>query len=681
MKSLLRRTLTWFPVLILLLSIRHGDPLIAQAFADSQGGQASLYAQPDSMTQRPDTLVSIPASGADGGSGMLWAPSFPARQTDIDATWALQETGCDGAESIAYEASCDCVDPCDSCIDLEKEGPASARPGELITYTFTVTNCGSTLLKDVWVADYRVFGCAKQEVGDLQPGESYGFQGSYRIPLDRCGDVVNFAWAVGRSTHCLGVCDKDWWIVDVPCGPGPTAEVEIAKRPQSQTIEYGTGATFTITVTNTGEVDLAPVVVDDPRALECNRSLASLPVGASTSYQCTVPNVTETFTNVVAVTASAPWGEAVFDEDEAQVIVAVPALEARKGPDLLAIERGGVVTFTVAITNTGEVPLGPLTVQDPLAPACDRSLGSLATGDSIQYECASPAVTASFTNTLYATGTTPAGASVTAQDAARVVIGSVSIEKYLGIGGVPEWQQADTPPGPPVLVGTPVWFWFTVRNTGNGVLTNLTLTDSALDLSAYEECVPPLTLLPGATFDCVVGPLYASEGQHSDEGRVTGQLAGRTFAAEDGVFYLGYDGSGASIDLEKYIAVDGGEWQEADTIDAAPEIPAGPDDDPLIEFLFAVLNTGAVPLYDVSVVDTDLDLSSCPAVPSPLGIGASYECIVELPKALPCLQTNVATATGYLDGLPYRDTDAVHYQGVPCYTPTRYRVYLPMVLQ
>jgi uncharacterized repeat protein (TIGR01451 family) len=618
---------------------------------------------------------------AGGAEEALWPSALlPAPQDGGDILWTLQGTGCDGAETLDYETSCDCVRPCDSCIDLEKAGPSSAQPGELITYTFTVTNCGDTPLQDVWVADYRVFGCAKQEVGDLQPGESYSFEAPYTVPLDRCGDLINFAWAVGRSALCFGVCDKDWWIVDVPCVPGPTAAVEIIKRPQAQTVENGAGATFAITVTNSGEVDLGPVAVDDPRALECNRSLESLPVGASTSYECTVPNVTQPFTNVIVATATTPSGESVSDEDEAQVLVATPGIEIHKSPDLLPAERGGIVTFTVGLTNSGEVSLGSVIVRDALAPECSRSLQVLEEGAGIQYECASAVVAASFTNTISVTGTTPGGASVTGQDEARVVIGGLSIEKHLGIGGVPEWQDADTPPGPPVLVGTPIWFWLMVRNTGDAEMSDLTLMDSALDLSAYPECALPLTLSPGAPFDCVVGPLFAQEGQHSDIAQITGQFAGRTFSAEDGVYYLGYNGSGASIDLEKYIAIDDGDWQDADSIDAAPEVPAGPDDEPLIQFLFAVMNTGAIPLYDVSVVDTDLDLSSCPEIP-PLEPGASHQCIVELPRAMPCLQTNVATATGYHNDLPYSDTDAVHYQGVPCFTPTFYHVYLPMIVR
>lgn len=678
MWSLIRRTL-WFPVLILLLSLRQGTPLIAEPLMDERGDHMPSSARSAVALRETDRLAPAYAGAPDRALDIVWVPSLATGEGGAGSGWALQGTECSGSEALAYEASCDCVRPCDSCIDLAKEGPSSAQPGELITYTLTVTNCGSTLLRDVWVADYRVFGCAKKEVGNLEPGESHRFQAPYRVPLEQCGDLVNLAWAVGRSTDCFGVCDKDWWIVDVPCGPGPAAGIEIAKRPQSQTIEYGTEVTFAITVTNTGEVALDSVVVDDPRALECSRLLGSLPAGGSTTYQCTIPGVTQTFTNVIAVTASTPSDETVFDDDEAQVVVAVPGIECSKSPDLSAVERGEVITFTVGITNSGELGLGPVIVRDPIASACDRSFEYLDVGAAIHYQCTSQVVTGSFTNTVYATGTTPAGLVVTAQDTARVVVGSVAIEKYLGIGGVPAWQPADTPPGPPVLVGTPVWFWLMARNTGEAELAAVTLTDSTLDLLPYTECVPPATLQPGEVFDCVVGPLYAEIGQHSDVGRVTGQLAGRTFAAEDSVYYLGYNGSGASIDLEKYISIDGGEWDDADAIDNAPEVPAGPGDQPLVQFLFAVMNTGAVPLYEVSVTDTDLDLSTCPAIPSPLGTGVSYQCIVELPKALPCLQTNVATATGYHNGLPYRDTDAVHYQGIPCYTPTSHRVYLPVV--
>jgi uncharacterized repeat protein (TIGR01451 family) len=680
MIRLIRCTLIWVPALVLLLLVQKGEPLTAQNPSPMQASapRGHLPSRGDAPLLA-EVPVTATATISDAGKGFSPSALLPTMPDVEDVLLALQAIGCGGTESLAYEASCGCVQPCDSCIHLEKAGPTSAQPGERITFKFTVTNCGDKPLLDVWVIDPQALGCDRRKVGHLRAGESYSFEEQYVVPTKRCGDLVNVAWATARSPHCSGVCDKASWTVAVPCAPPPTPAVEVAKGPQVQTVEYGASATFAITVTNVGKVDLASVIVDDPRALECSRALGALAVGSSASYQCSVPDVTLPFTNVVVVTATTPAGQVVSDQDRARVLVAAPAIGIAKSPHLLPVERGGIVTFTISLNNPGEVALGPVTVRDPLAPDCDRAFDALPQGASMQYQCASPPVTASFTNTVSATAMTPGGSSVTAQDQARVVIGGLHIEKFLGIGGVPEWQEADSPPGPAVYIGTPVWFWFMVRNSGDAELSGLLLTDSAVDLSPYPECVPPVTLQPGEPFDCVVGPLVAEVGQHSDTGQITGEFAGTTFSAADSVYYLGYDGSGASIDIEKYIAISGGPWQDADSIDAAPEVPAGPGDHPLIQFRFAVMNTGAVPLDDVSIVDTDLDLSSCAQVPSPLVPGASYECIVELPKASPCLQTNVATATGYYGGLPYSDTDAVHYVGVPCFTPTFYRTYLPYI--
>jgi uncharacterized repeat protein (TIGR01451 family) len=682
MIRLIRRTLFWLPALVLLVLVRSEVPLTAQRLPSAQDNVARERVPSFSASSLPAEAPVRATGTISGTEELLWSPlSLPGAPEIGDALLALQGTGCDGADRLADGISPDCTQTCDSCIHLEKKGPTSAQPGERITYEFTVTNCGEKPLSDIWVIDPLILGCDMRKVGYLQPGQSYSLQASYVVPAKWCGRLVNWAWAIGHSAPCVSVWDKASWTVKVPCPPAPTPAVEVSKGPQLQTVEYGARATFAITVTNVGQVDLASLIVDDPRVSDCSRDLGVLTVGSSESYHCSVPDVTLPFTNVVVVTATTSSGQVVSDQDQARVLVATPAIELRKSPDLLPAERGGVVTFTITISNPGGVALGSVMVLDPLAPDCDRDFAALSEGERIQYQCVSPPVTSAFTNTASVTATTPGGSTMTAQDQARVVIGGLAIEKYLGIGGVPVWQEADNAPGPAVYIGTPVWFWFMVRNSGDAALSSLAMTDSTVDLAPYPDCVPPPTLQPGELFECVVGPLAAEIGQHVDTGQVTGELAGRTFVGRDSVYYLGYDGSGASIDLEKYIAINGGEWQDADSIEAAPEVPAGPDDRPLVEFLFAAMNTGSVPLDDLTVVDTDLDLSSCPPAPAPLMPGASYECIVDLPSAAPCLQTNVATATGYYGGLPYRDTDAVHYFGVPCSTPTFYRTYLPLIMR
>src|SRR5205823_3144887 len=64
-------------------------------------------------------------------------------------------------------------------------------------------------------------------------------------------------------------------------------------------------ATFTITVTNTGDVALTDVTVTDALSPNCNKTIGTLAAGASTSYTCTRPNVTASFNNVAVVTGKA----------------------------------------------------------------------------------------------------------------------------------------------------------------------------------------------------------------------------------------------------------------------------------------------------------------------------------------------------------------------------------------
>jgi len=110
--------------------------------------------------------------------------------------------------------------------------------------------------------------------------------------------------------------------------PVPAPAIAIVKSPKSQTVARGGTATFTITVTNAGNVTLTDVVVADPLSPNCNRTKAELPAlasmapGATVSYTCTRPNVTAGFDNVATATGSPPTGPAVSANDTAPVKVA-----------------------------------------------------------------------------------------------------------------------------------------------------------------------------------------------------------------------------------------------------------------------------------------------------------------------------------------------------------------------
>ena len=87
----------------------------------------------------------------------------------------------------------------------------------------------------------------------------------------------------------------------------------------------GGTATFTITVTNTGNTVLTNVTVTDPLSPNCNRTSAQIPAlasmapGATVTYTCTRPNVRANFDNIATATGTPPAGPNVTATDTAPV--------------------------------------------------------------------------------------------------------------------------------------------------------------------------------------------------------------------------------------------------------------------------------------------------------------------------------------------------------------------------
>jgi uncharacterized repeat protein (TIGR01451 family) len=205
--------------------------------------------------------------------------------------------------------------------------------------------------------------------------------------------------------------------------------ISISKSPDAQTILIGQTATFSITVTNDGDSTLTNVIVTDALAPGCARTQADIPAlasmapGATVTYTCTLANVTSSFTNVAVATGTPPVGPNVTAQDTAAVTAvapaAHPAITIVKNPKSQTVTSGGTATFTITVTNTGDVALTNVTVSDALSPNCNRTIGTLNPGQSTSYTCTRANVTSSFNNVAVATG--HAGpTTVTAQDTAPV---------------------------------------------------------------------------------------------------------------------------------------------------------------------------------------------------------------------------------------------------------------------
>jgi uncharacterized repeat protein (TIGR01451 family) len=162
--------------------------------------------------------------------------------------------------------------------------------------------------------------------------------------------------------------------------------IAITKNPATQAVDSGGTATFTLTVTNTGTVDLTSVTVTDPLSANCAKTIGALAAGQSSTYTCTLPNVTAAFTNVATVTGHPPHGPDLTASASAKVTVNSPPppsapsnptptptppptvvdLAIVKTVDKASVVKGSNVTYTLTVTNNGPVTDTNVQVADSL---------------------------------------------------------------------------------------------------------------------------------------------------------------------------------------------------------------------------------------------------------------------------------------------------------------------------
>lgn len=197
-------------------------------------------------------------------------------------------------------------------------------------------------------------------------------------------------------------------------------------------------------------------------------------------------------------------------------------------------------------------------------------------------------------------------------------IPAIVLIKSVSVDGGASWADAEIPTGPIAEVGAPVSFLLEVINAGDVPLSEITLTDSALDVSG---CAIPAVLEAEQSFDCVLGPIPAVEGQQRNVATVTATTAdGVLLSDADAAHY--FVGSRAALVIEKSVSIGGGDgaWYTADSA-PGPIVPSGFD----VSFRFEVVNEGTEVLNAITLTDSMYDVSGC-AVPASLAPGESFEC-------------------------------------------------------
>ncbi|MDP3387511.1 MAG: hypothetical protein Q8S24_09770, partial [Eubacteriales bacterium] len=171
--------------------------------------------------------------------------------------------------------------------------------------------------------------------------------------------------------------------------PSSDYRMSITKTADAAEVNVGDLITYTITVTNTGDVTLTNIAVKD-EMVDLDEVIATLNVGASRTFTATYLATEE---GLLENTATATDDQAPAVLDEALVFVVegpplgVPGLVISKtvvgGPNQV-FNPGDTVQFKILVTNTGTEKLENILVEDILAGFL-QSIPSLDPGQSQEF--------------------------------------------------------------------------------------------------------------------------------------------------------------------------------------------------------------------------------------------------------------------------------------------------------
>ncbi|RLV56181.1 DUF11 domain-containing protein [Aeromicrobium phragmitis] len=539
-----------------------------------------------------------------------------------------------GPSSAANDGAASPGQPTD--LAIVKEGPEAVIPGGTVTYTLTVTNNGpgnssGFVVDDVVPAPLTnvatvdagctVTGNAVQCVGGrLVAGDSVSYTITASVPDDVDGTVENTATVTANEEDPTPDNNTSTNSSD-PAGLSVLKEAGTPTDVNANGItDAGDTIQYTFEVTNTGDVVMTDLTVNDPLVGAVTCPQASLAPGASQTcaadavYTITAQDVANgSVDNTATVTGTTPDGDQLTSAPSTTTTpTEAPAagITVVKSADLDAgYQPGQEVTYRFVVTNTGNVPLADVAVNevafsgtgDLSAITCPTT--TLAAGAQVVCEATYTLTTddvdaGEVTNTATATGTPGDGTPVTSAPSEY----TIPLPADPGISVV---KSAD--PGTIAAAGQTVTYSFLVTNTGNVTMTDVAVNETDFSGSGELSAVdcPTATLYAGQVVTCTA--TYTVTQADVDAGGSLTNTATVTGTPPDGT-PLTSTPSTSTVEVTQSPAL---------SVLKTADVDAG-EVGQTITYSFLVTNTGNVTISDPTVNDTefsgtgDLSAISCP---------------------------------------------------------------------
>ncbi len=530
---------------------------------------------------------------------------------------------------------------------------ASVAIGSAVTWSYIVTNTGAVALTNVIVTDDKVgpISCPK---ATLQPGESMTCTANGTATACQ---YSNTGTAMGTPPSGPSLTAQDWSFYFGQVHPA----IDIDKRTNGQDapvapglmINAGSPVQWTYIVKNTGDVVLTNVAVTDDKGVAVSCPKTTLQPGETMTCTANGTATSGQYRNVGTAAGSPPCGSAVSDSDASHYFGKdeKPGLTIEKRTNGQRYTQapganvaiGSTVTWSYIVKNTGNVTLTNVRVTDDKVSSISCPKTVLEAGESMTCTASGKAAACQYNNTGTALGTPPSGPDASAQDWSFYY---GQIHPAIGIDKRTNGQDAPVAPGPMIDVGSPVQWTYTVTNSGDAALSNVTVTD---DKGVAVSC-PKTTLQPGESMTCTANGT-AIAGQYRNVGSVAGTPpCGPAVSDSDPSHYYGkHDEPGLTIEK----LTNGQHYTQAPGASVAPGST--------VTWSYIVRNTGNVTLSNVRVTDDKVGSISCPK--TTLQAGESMTCTAS-GKAAACQYSNTGTAVGTPpSGSDVSDQDLSYYFG------------------
>ena len=424
------------------------------------------------------------------------------------------------------------VDIREADISLSKTAtPGTALIGDTITYTFDVTNEGTSTLTNVQVTDplcaTATAGCTGNQVdltfpttpGTLDAGETATGTITRAIAPTDPDPLINTAVASAQTINGATIQDSDSATVQISASPLVVTKTvrgigDCTTAVPGTVAQVGDTVAYDILVENIGSALISNVSVLDTMTGQLiyfnsfSGTTGALDVGGS-AQACITTQVTDSmpdpFVNTVIATGTL-GGSTITDTGSASISISNGDLLVTNVPSQPTASIGDTITFTVTVRNTGLSTLTGVTATSPHAG------GPIVLGDTTLNPGQSTTGTYSYTisgadpdpfnSTVTVNATAPG--PITLTDSATATVDLVS----------PGLRITKTASPTLAAVGDDITYTITVTNTGTENIENIVVTDVLLggDITAQFPTVSTAEpLVPGGTVSATLTRTLTSD--------------------------------------------------------------------------------------------------------------------------------------------------------------------------